>query len=225
MALTFDEPKPKRHIGLWIFLAIVVIVVGTIGWAGYQWYKTGQIPSIPFIKLTTSPAVNNSKVTSTQIAAYKVADAEPRYLTSNALGSNKARIYPEGLDNSNMIILPKNVHDVSLYNKSSLPGSGGVIIITGYGSVESPVSALAKLSSLKKNDGLTIETGDGTTDSYSVQSVENLTIAQYNTTGTKELAQPAIEGDEGLNIVVNSGKWSSDLNTYDHRLLVRAVLQ
>jgi hypothetical protein len=169
-------------------------------------------------------SVDESDVNQEQISVHHVSAASPRYLSIQSLGIEKARVRPVGLDTNNILIFPDNINDVGWYEKSSLPGDGGVIIADGHNMGTTRSGVFAKLGTVAIDDTILIERGDGKKFTYKVQELIDMNIEEFVTNGMKMMAEPFKESKETLNITTNNGKWVPRLGTFDSRILLRAII-
>ncbi|MBC7943656.1 class F sortase [Candidatus Saccharibacteria bacterium] len=223
MALNIYYTK-ESHIGRWAFLIGTVALLIISGWLTYRWYSTGEVPSVPFLAASAKTGVNKSNVTPAQLKAYTVPDNNPRYIGIPALQVDKTRVFPVKVDSNNQLEIPKNINDVGWYEKSSTPGSGGVILVDGHSAGSSLDGALAHLKTLQVGLEIVIERGDGKLFTYKVVENKSIPIEEANTTGMKIMSQAAEADKEGLNIIAADGKWVPRLGTFDRRIMLRAVI-
>lgn len=222
MALDIEFTS-EHHPGRWILAVIILIVLLAAGWFGYKWYTTGDLPfTIPVA--SANSGVNEADVSVDDVKSYSVPAQNPRYITIPTLHLNKTRIYAVGLDSNNMIKIPTNVHDVSWYEKSGTPGEGGVILMDGHNVGVNRNGAFYGLNALTKGQKVTLERGDGKTFSYHVVENKSLTLDEVNNGGMAMMGKSAEPGNEGLNLMTFDGKWVPRLGTYDHRTMVRTVI-
>lgn len=224
MALEIKEAK-ERHPGRWIFIVTLLGLLTALGWYGYRWYTTGDLPPLPFLAVSAGISVDESDISQEQIDAYSVPTTHPRYLNIPSLGVQKARVYPVGLDENNLLISPRNIHDVIWYDKSAQPGNGGVTIIEGLSNGATRTGVFAKLSSLMKGDIVSVERGDGQIFNYLVDEVISMDLDQFVALGMQTMTQTFNDNKEALNITTTGGKWVPRLGTFDTRILLRATLK
>ena len=225
MALRFTETK-QHHTGLWIFLVIVLLLMGAFGWYGYRWYTTGEMPAIalPMAHAASGISVDESNVTPQQVTSYTVAADYPRYISIPSLGVPSTRVFPVGLTSSNVLEQPTNINDAAWYNKSATPGSGGVILIDAHSTGAANNGIFTKLNTLKLGDVINLVRGDEQRSTYSVRENKILTLDEVNALGSNTMGQPVIQGKEGLNLTTYAGKYIPRLGAYDHRVILRASL-
>lgn len=223
MALEIHIAK-ERHPGRWIFIIILVALFAAAGWFGYKWYTTGEQPPIPIPLQNADASVDESDVTSKQVSDYTVSKSLPRYVSVPSLGVGKTRVQSVKLDANNVLMFPANINDAGWYEKSSHPGSGGVVIINGHAKGVSKDGPFMQLSTLKKGSEIVIERGDGVIFRYGVVENNSMTVDELNSTGVTLMGKPVQADSEGLNIVTTAGNWVPQLGTFDRRILLRAAI-
>lgn len=222
MALDIYYTK-ERHPGRWIAFIIFLALLGAAGWYGYKWYSTGEFP-IPLPIASADSGVNESVVTEAQIKQYSVPANNPRYISIPSQFIGNTRVFPLGLAADKQLATSDNINDAAWYEKSSTPGSGGVVLINGHSTGIRHDGAFAKLKTLQADASIVIERGDGKQFTYKVVENKSVTIEELAATGMKTMGQPVDSGKEGLNIITNDGKWVPRLGTFDHRVLLRAAI-
>lgn len=210
--------------GRWIFSFILIGLLALAGWYGYRWYTTGEMPPIALPIAGANSGLDESIITAAQIQNYTVPAAQPRYLSIAALKLGKTRVMPVEVNAKTKQETPINIHDVAWYEKSSTPGSGGLVLIDGQNGSVGHGGALQQLKTLPIGSIIVIERGDGQTFSYKVVENQSMPLAEVNSTGMKLMSQPVQPGQEGLNIITTDGSWVPRLGTFDHRIMLRAAL-
>lgn len=170
--------------------------------------------------------LDNSKLNEEYIENHQVAPDEPRYMTIERLGINRARVMGIGVSgDNNQLGDPANVHDVGWYTASAKPGqmtqNKPAGLYDGHNTGIYERGVFYRLGDLTTQDLITIERGDGEKLTYQVQEINTVPIADVD---MKKMLESAIPDVEGLNIISCSGTWNNELNTYSHRVLVRATL-
>lgn len=220
------DPMKERHYGRWFVAAATLGVLGVLGWFVYGWYTTGAQPPLPLPLATADPSVDEADISKQAIEAHEVKDQKhPKFITSEALSIEKARVFAYGLGKDNLIELPKNLRDVGWYNKSATPGQGyGVVVINGHSTGNQKIATFERIKEIVKGDEITIERGDGNTYTYSAVDNHVIRLEDFNNTGMKLLMQSSKKDKEGLNIMVPSGTWIPRLKQFSERAIIRAVL-
>lgn len=222
MALGIEYVK-ENHTGRRATLFIVLVIIGFLGWASYNWYTTGNT-LIPLPFSIANSSVNESNVSAQQVAIYTVPALQPRYLSIPALHLGDTRVYPTGLGGNNLLITSSNIHDIAWYDKSKLPGSGGAILMEGHNKGVTKNGAFANLNTLKSGDKIIVERGDGQKYTYSVVDSLAMSLSDIDSKGMALMGKSAVNGKEGLNLITSDGKWVPRLGTFDRRIIVRAVI-
>ena len=169
---------------------------------------------------TQAAKASTKKRTTQEKAAYTVPSTHPRMLVIPKLGIDAAVVAvgaPGGV-----MAAPGSAWDAGWYDKSSLPGSGsGALLIDGHvnDALNSP-GVFYNLSTLKKDDEIIIERGDGRRFAYSVSEVRLVPLQEVD---MNEMLTPAESGKEGVNLITCGGTYNTKKQTYDHRVLVFAV--
>lgn len=232
-----DKRKLLRKQIFVFSLAIVLLV--TTGYIGIDTWVTNRQVQAQTTPLGDRQATNNNKSEDTTtnsvafsgnadsserpinyIETYKVAADSPRVLSIPSLGI-KSRIVPLGRDATNSVEAPNNIYDTGWYNESAVPGSSGAALIDGHSS-ELGYGVFGQLPKIKVGASIGIEMGDGTIHNYSVAAVE---IVPFDKVDMQKVLQPYNSIQEGLNIMTCTGKWISDKQTLDHRIIVYTIPQ
>jgi sortase (surface protein transpeptidase) len=222
MALEVQYTK-ERHPGRWVAVCILIAIIGAGGWFGYEWYQTGNLPFVLPLRIADT-AVDESTVSDGDISAYTVPALQPRYIRIPSLDVANTRIYAVGLDNGNLLESPSNLHDATWYKKSATPGSGGVMIIDGHSIGIDHDGVFKGLKSLKKDESIIIQRGDGHIFTYKVVENASVSLDEFTSTGMKTMGRSADPGTEALNIITFDGIWVPRLGTFDKRIMVRAII-
>lgn len=194
------------------------------------WYKTGEeiipLPSNLSIGIGQQTEVIEIPVEKAQIASHTVPSDHPRYFSMPALNITKARILSVGVDSKNQEIgTPANIFDVGWYNQSGRQGQAGkVIFLDGHNGGPNVDGIFKKLPNVSLGTTFTIERGDGVTTSYKVFENYNLKIDEFDQEKMANVLKPS-DGKETAVIVSCTGKWIPAKNTYDERVIVRAIAE
>lgn len=223
------EIKDKRefHLWRWFFSLVLIVAVAVCAWYAYRWYATGEEPPIPIpVSALTAPKIDESDVTEDQLTAHKVAASHPRFVSVPALGVTKSRVISAGINDFGNLETPTNIHDTAWYDKSATPGLGyGAVMIDGHSGGYSKDGVFSKLDTLKIGTPITVERGDGKLFTYLVTSNRTMTLEEANATGMKDLLKSTDPNKEGLSLISCAGNYVPKLQGFDHRVMVRAVLQ
>jgi LPXTG-site transpeptidase (sortase) family protein len=221
------EIKQKRelHLWRWFFWLVLVALLATAGWFGYQWYTTGEEPPIPLPIASADPRIDETVVPKAKVEEYTVPATHPRYISIPKLGISKVRVQQVGVTANNQLDVPKNINDTAWYEKSATPGQGyGAVLIDGHNGGITRNGVFTKLSTLQGGDEITVERGDGETFTYSVVENESMSLDEVNETGMKKMMTSADEDKEGLSLITCDGKWVPKIQQFDRRIMLRAVI-
>ena len=192
--------------------------------------------------------LDTTEITDEEKDAYKVSPEKPRYLSMKSIGVERARIIEVGVlspnaDGVQQMDAPKNTSDVGWYNcqinpivdnrcaDPALPGGGDTsqaAIIDGHTCFSTTYACVFdKLRSLRINDAVMVELGDGTILNYIVKKVE---IRELDSVDMNALMKPIEPGKEGLNFISCAGYYqgATDANgvlTASQRVLVWTILE
>ncbi len=221
------QTKHEFHIWRWLFTALLILGLAVCGWYAYRWYTTGEEPPLPIpVAALAEPRVDESEVSAQDRTAYTVPADHPRYVSIPALGIEDSRVRAVGVNEFGNLSTPYNIHDTAWYDKSATPGMGyGAVMIDGHNGGYSKDGVFAKIATLKNGDKIVVERGDGKKFTYAVTSNRTVTLEEANTSGMKELLQSSDPDKEGLSLISCAGNYVPRLQAFDHRVMVRAVLQ
>lgn len=218
-------PHKERHYGKWLLAIIVILSIIVSGYYIYRWYTTGMVPPIPIPVAKADPSIDESEVPAEEVEKHAVATEEPRYISIDVLGVDKARVFAMGTNDQNLLEMPRNIHDAAWYKKSVTPGHEyGAVLISAHSSGNARNGVFAKLDTLKQGDEITVERGDGKIFRYSVVENQIMNLEEVTATGMKMMMQSAEPGKEGLNLITTAGKWVPSLGQFDQRVMLRAVI-
>lgn len=218
------EATKDSHKGRWIVGMITIVLLALSAWFGFRYYTTGQPLPIPIALATANPTVDETEVTDEAKQTHEVAPNLPRYISIPQLDIVNARVMSMGITQTGELATPANINDVGWYEKSALPGTGSsAMLLDGHNGGPTKGGVFEDLPSLKPGDEVTIERGDGELFTYEVRDVEEVTVEELNNGGMEKLSNSADEAYEGLNIISCTGNWVPALQTYDKRVVVRAV--
>ncbi len=172
---------------------------------------------------TSDVVVDESVVTEEQKTEYTVAPDRPRFLSIAKIGVEKARVIEIGLTKENALGTPINIFDTGWLNTSGKPGSGGVLLIDGHNGGPTLDGVFKNLGSLAIGDEVVIERGDGSLFTYGVVENKIMTVEEADQY-MESMMVSAEPGKEGLNLITCVGTWSQRQQTYDQRVMLRAVL-
>lgn len=221
------EIRQKRSFRpwVWLFWAIIVVVLAVGAWLTYRWYMTGQVPPLPIAHaVTVTPGVSEKPVTRDAILSYTVPALHPRYISIPSLDIEKTRVFPVGIDKNNMLGMPNNISDAAWYDKSVVPGSGyGAVLIDAHNGRHTHNGIFTNLYKIKVGDIVTVERGDGELFTYKVVSNVVMSLQDVNKYGMNQMMQSVDENKEGLSLTTYAGNYVPKLGQFDKRVMVRAV--
>lgn len=223
------EIKYKRegHPFRWVLLVLVISLALLSGWFALQYFNTGNLPLGVTVKaLQADPKVDETDVSDEQVKSHAVKPDEPRYITIPKLSLGQVRVFSGDVDANNILESPANIADAVWYTKSSHPGLGyGATLINAHNGGVSRDGAFANLGTLSKGDTIELERGDGKLYTYKVVENQSMPLDEVNKTGMKMMMESAEDGKEGLNLITYSGNWVPKIKQFDHRTMLRAVIQ
>lgn len=219
------QNKKEFHLWRWFFTIVLITLLAAAGWFAYRWYTTGEVPPVPLPVASANPAIDESDIPKAEVDTYTVPATHPRYISIPKLGITNVRVMQVGVKANNELDVPKNISDSAWYEKSATPGQGyGAVLIDGHNGGITKNGVFAKLGTLRADDGITIERGDGQKFSYTVVESESMALDEVNATGMKKMMKSADDTKEGLSLITCDGKWIPKIQQFDRRIMLRAVL-
>ncbi|MDR0397677.1 MAG: class F sortase [Candidatus Nomurabacteria bacterium] len=210
-------------------LAVVLLVlVACIGIVTYnEWQMSQNRPERKKIINNSATAsqqeIDETVPTEQEVVEYVVPAEKPRYLSVTSLGITNARVREIGIDENGKLGAPTNIFDVAWYRGSALPGSGsGALLIDGHNGGPTLDGVFKKLNQLSEGAIITIERGDGARFSYRVAEKHIMTVAETDAYMAVMLTSISAS-KEGLNLITCTGNWVQAQQTYDQRVVIRAV--
>lgn len=166
--------------------------------------------------------VDETEPNSTAVRSHSVVSPDyPRHLYIDKIGVY-ARVKPQGLGSHGEVGAPKNIHDIGWYKESSTPGEGGAVLLTGHLSGITKNGVFYNLKKLTVGDLITVTRGDGREVRYRVVQNETYRLDELN---TNRLLLSVDPGRQGLNLITCAGRYDVNIDTYDKRRVVYAVLE
>lgn len=213
-------------------LAVLTIVLGAyLSFIGWHSDNVAQRQAASLTKLANqadanglgiSPknnALSTTPISSSTVAAYKVAPNLPRYLIIPKLNVD-ARVLSVGVTSSDAIGAPENIFDTAWYNESAEPGQPGAMLIDGHISSWTTHGVFYSLSKLVPGDLVQVERGDGTMFSYSVVKT---VIYPASSVNMGAVLSPVVAGQPGLNLISCTGDVIPGTNSFSERIVVFTV--
>lgn len=222
--------KKSRQV---VVVALSVCWLLLIGYTGFYLYvnfiQTKDISSSSS-QTVTSHEVDETEVTQEKKEDYQVPNPSfPRYLSIPSLKISNARIVQIGtIKDTGQLDSPKSIYDAGWYTKSGLPGAGkGAVLIDGHNGGPTKGGIFENLGSLSKGSEIIIERGDGQRITYQVADNREMSVEDINNEsnplGMKTMLNSIDPKKEGLNMITCVGDWDYSKNTFNKRVMLRAV--
>lgn len=127
-----------------------------------------------------------------------------------------------GVDQNNQIAVPNNVHMAGWFIDSVRPGEKGLSIIDAHLDGRINAEALfSTLPSVKQNDAITVEFGDGSQKVFIVSEMHEVGLNEASSV----LFSQNPTATNQLNLITCVGTYDKAANTYDKRFIVYAQLK
>jgi hypothetical protein len=222
--------KKSRQV---VVVALSVCWLLLIGYTGFYLYvnfiQTKDISSSSG-QTVASHEVDETEVTQEKKDDYQVPNPSfPRYLSIPSLKISNARVVQIGtIKNTGQLDSPKSIYDAGWYTKSGLPGAGkGAVLIDGHNGGPTKGGIFENLGSLSKGSEIIIERGDGQRIAYQVADNREMSVEDINNEsnplGMKTMLNSMDPKKEGLNMITCVGDWDYSKNTFNKRVMLRAV--
>lgn len=222
--------KKSRQV---VVVALSVCWLLLIGYTGFYLYvnfiQTKDISSSSG-QTVASHEVDETEVTQEKKDDYQVPNSSfPRYLSIPSLKISNARVVQIGtIKNTGQLDSPKSIYDAGWYTKSGLPGAGkGAVLIDGHNGGPTKGGIFENLGSLSKGSEIIIERGDGQRITYQVADNREMSVEDINNEsnplGMKTMLNSMDPKKEGLNMITCVGDWDYSKNTFNKRVMLRAV--
>lgn len=222
--------KKSRQV---VVVALSVCWLLLIGYTGFYLYvnfiQTKDISSSSG-QTVASHEVDETEVTQEKKDDYQVPSPSfPRYLSIPSLKISNARVVQIGtIKNTGQLDSPKSIYDAGWYTKSGLPGAGkGAVLIDGHNGGPTKGGIFENLGSLSKGSEIIIERGDGQRITYQVADNREMSVEDINNEsnplGMKTMLNSMDPKKEGLNMITCVGDWDYSKNTFNKRVMLRAV--
>lgn len=222
--------KKSRQV---VVVALSVCWLLLIGYTGFYLYvnfiQTKDISSSSG-QTVASHEVDETEVTQEKKDDYQVPNPSfPRYLSIPSLKISNARVVQIGtIKDTGQLDSPKSIYDAGWYTKSGLPGAGkGAVLIDGHNGGPTKGGIFENLGSLSKGSEIIIERGDGQRITYQVADNREMSVEDINNEsnplGMKTMLNSMDPKKEGLNMITCVGDWDYAKNTFNKRVMLRAV--
>lgn len=210
--------RSKVYLSLFIF-SLILIAMGLMLLRPPKIDEPATLPK-PNTTITSSSAEpNESKLSKNVMDSYTVPKDMPRTIIvpkQNISGI----IQNVGIDSSNTIIVPSNIHFAGWYTGSSKPGDKGLSIVNGHVSGRSTKGIFSELEKIKKDDYIFIEFGDLSTRTFRVFDV----VEVDEVDASFELFKQATEVSNQLNLITCGGIYDREKQTYSRRIIIKSTL-
>lgn len=222
--------KKSRQV---VVVALSVCWLLLIGYTGFYLYvnfiQTKDISSSSS-QTVASHEVDETEVTQEKKDDYQVPNPSfPRYLSIPSLKISNARVVQIGtIKDTGQLDSPKSIYDAGWYTKSGLPGAGkGAVLIDGHNGGPTKGGIFENLGSLSMGSEIIIERGDGQRITYQVADNREMSVEDINNEsnplGMKTMLNSMDPKKEGLNMITCVGDWDYSKNTFNKRVMLRAV--
>jgi len=160
-------------------------------------------------------------ITTQQFLNHTVPINKPRYLRMPSIGT-QAIIYDVGLDRYGAVGIPDNIYATGWYNGSAQATdvAGAMLMVGHYSGRTRAKGIFGKIEQLKKGHILEVESGGGSVRKFKVVQLKSYPINKVDMVAALTSADT---GKLGLNLMTCGGTYDQEIQTYDHRTLVRAI--
>lgn len=202
-----------------LVLASLLMAYGA--WNVWQWYEAtyGPSPASPTTVVTASTTTPSETPPSQACTDYKTEGTQPRKIEISSIDVLGC-IQRVGIDQDNNIAVPNNIHVAGWYVNSPLPGEKGISVIDGHVLGRYNDAIFVKLKELRAGETIRIQRGDMTWLEFAVVDVEQYPVDEV----MKHLFEPLSGTDTQLTLITCAGTFDSHQQTYDERVVVRAIL-
>lgn len=229
MKVKHSKKKP-RQVVVAILSVCWLLLIGYTGFYIYVNFIQTKDISSNSSQTAASHEVDETEVTQEKKDDYQVPNPSfPRYLSIPSLKISNARVVQIGtIKNTGQLDSPKSIYDAGWYTKSGLPGAGkGAVLIDGHNGGPTKGGIFENLGSLSKGSEIIIERGDGQRITYQVADNREMSVEDINNEsnplGMKTMLNSMDPKKEGLNMITCVGDWDYSKNTFNKRVMLRAV--
>lgn len=226
--------KSKVKIISWIILAIawIGLIAYSVKYFIDQGNKTPTVnnPTNSLVAEGDNTRVDETPITEEKKVEWTVPATHPRYISVPELGINKARIVPLNVVKStNQLDAPVSIYDAGWYVGSAKPENNGTgaLLLDGHNGGPNFDGIFKKLGNLKNGGRIIIERGDGQIFTYEVKDSREMLVSDINDPknpyGMSTMLNSHEQGKQGLNVITCVGQWNEREQTYDSRVMLRAV--
>ena len=222
--------KKSRQVGVVVLSVCWLLLIGYTGFYIYVNFIQTKDISSSSSQTVASHEVDETEVTQEKKDDYQVPNPSfPRYLSIPSLKISNARVVQIGtIKDTGQLDSPKSIYDAGWYTKSGLPGAGkGAVLIDGHNGGPTKGGIFENLGSLSKGSEIIIERGDGQRITYQVADNREMSVEDINNEsnplGMKTMLNSMDPKKEGLNMITCVGDWDYAKNTFNKRVMLRAV--
>ena len=222
--------KKSRQVVVVVLSVCWLLLIGYTGFYIYVNFIQTKDISSSSSQTVASHEVDETEVTQEKKDDYQVPNPSfPRYLSIPSLKISNARVVQIGtIKNTGQLDSPKSIYDAGWYTKSGLPGAGkGAVLIDGHNGGPTKGGIFENLGSLSKGSEIIIERGDGQRITYQVVDNREMSVEDINNEsnplGMKTMLNSMDPKKEGLNMITCVGDWDYSKNTFNKRVMLRAV--
>lgn len=222
--------KKSRQVGVVVLSVCWLLLIGYTGFYIYVNFIQTKDISSSSSQTVASHEVDETEVTQEKKDDYQVPNPSfPRYLSIPSLKISNARVVQIGtIKDTGQLDSPKSIYDAGWYTKSGLPGAEkGAVLIDGHNGGPTKGGIFENLGSLSKGSEIIIERGDGQRITYQVVDNREMSVEDINNEsnplGMKTMLNSIDPKKEGLNMITCVGDWDYAKNTFNKRVMLRAV--
>lgn len=222
--------KKTRQVVIVVLSVCWLLLIGYTGFYIYVNFIQTKDISSSSSQTVASHEVDETEVTQEKKDDYQVPNPSfPRYLSIPSLKISNARVVQIGtIKDTGQLDSPKSIYDAGWYTKSGLPGAGkGAVLIDGHNGGPTKGGIFENLGSLSKGSEIIIERGDGQRITYQVADNREMSVEDINNEsnplGMKTMLNSMDPKKEGLNMITCVGDWDYAKNTFNKRVMLRAV--
>ena len=222
--------KKSRQVVVVVLSVCWLLLIGYTGFYIYVNFIQTKDISSSSSQTVASHEVDETEVTQEKKDDYQVPNPSfPRYLSIPSLKISNARVVQIGtIKDTGQLDSPKSIYDAGWYTKSGLPGAGkGAVLIDGHNGGPTKGGIFENLGSLSKGSEIIIERGDGQRITYQVTDNREMSVEDINNEsnplGMKTMLNSMDPKKEGLNMITCVGDWDYAKNTFNKRVMLRAV--
>lgn len=222
--------KKSRQVVVVVLSVCWLLLIGYTGFYIYVNFIQTKDISSSSSQTVASHEIDETEVTQEKKDDYQVPNPSfPRYLSIPSLKISNARVVQIGtIKDTGQLDSPKSIYDAGWYTKSGLPGAGkGAVLIDGHNGGPTKGGIFENLGRLSKGSEIIIERGDGQRITYQVADNREMSVEDINNEsnplGMKTMLNSMDPKKEGLNMITCVGDWDYSKNTFNKRVMLRAV--